>query len=60
MRLSRSCRDPSVGLAFSFEESIAPHVASGALVRVLEGCASRFRVLPHCPGRRRQPAALSV
>jgi len=31
-----------VGLAFSFEEHVAPHLASGALVRVLEDWCPPF------------------
>jgi hypothetical protein len=31
-----------IGLAFSLEEYVAPHLASGALVRVLENWCSPF------------------
>jgi DNA-binding transcriptional LysR family regulator len=50
-----------VGLTFSFEEYIAPQIASGALVRVLEDWCPPFPgyFLYH-PSRRQQPAALSA
>jgi DNA-binding transcriptional LysR family regulator len=50
-----------VGLAFSFEELVAPCLASGALVRVLEDWCPPFAgfFLYH-PSRRQQPAALSA
>jgi DNA-binding transcriptional LysR family regulator len=50
-----------VGLTFSFEEYVAPHVASGALVRVLEDwCQSFAGYFLYYPSRRQQPAALSA
>ena len=50
-----------VGLAFSFEEHVAPHVASGALVRVLEDWCPPFAgFFLYYPSRRQQPAALSA
>jgi len=50
-----------VGLAFSFEEHVAPHVASGALVRVLEDWCPPFTgFFLYYPSRRQQPAALSA
>jgi DNA-binding transcriptional LysR family regulator len=48
-----------VGLAFMFEELVAEHVASGALVRVLdEWCPVKPRFFLYYPGRRQVPAAL--
>lgn len=50
-----------VGLAFSLEEHVAPHVASGALVRVLEDWCPPFPgFFLYYPSRRQQPAALSA
>jgi DNA-binding transcriptional LysR family regulator len=50
-----------VGLAFTFEEHAAPHLASGALVRVLEDwCAPFAGYFLYYPSRRQQPAALSA
>jgi Transcriptional regulator len=50
-----------VGLAFSLEEHVAPHVASGALVRVLEDWCPPFAgFFLYYPSRRQQPAALSA
>jgi DNA-binding transcriptional LysR family regulator len=50
-----------VGLAFTLEEHVAPHLASGALVRVLEDWCSPFAgYFLYYPGRRQQPAALSA
>lgn len=50
-----------VGLAFSFEEHVAPHLASGALVRVLEDWCPPFAgFFLYYPSRRQQPAALSA
>ena len=50
-----------VGLAFTLEEHVAPHLASGALVRVLEEWCPPFAgyFLYH-PSRRQLPAALSA
>jgi DNA-binding transcriptional LysR family regulator len=50
-----------LGLTFSFEEYVAPQIASGALVRVLEDWCPPFAgyFLYH-PSRRQQPAALSA
>jgi DNA-binding transcriptional LysR family regulator len=50
-----------VGLAFMLEAQAAPHLASGALVRVLEDWCPPFAgyFLYH-PSRRQQPAALSA
>ena len=50
-----------LGLTFSFEEYIAPHIASGALVRVLEDWCPPFPgYFLYYPSRRQQPAALSA
>jgi DNA-binding transcriptional LysR family regulator len=50
-----------VGLAFTLEEHVAPHLASGALVRVLEDWCPPFAgYFLYYPRRRRQPAALSA
>jgi DNA-binding transcriptional LysR family regulator len=50
-----------VGLAFSLEEHVAPHIASGALVRVLEDWCPPFAgFFLYYPSRRQQPAALSA
>ena len=50
-----------VGLTFSFEEHVAPHLASGALVRVLEDWCPPFAgYFLYYPSRRQQPAALSA
>ena len=50
-----------VGLAFTLEEHAAPHLASGALVRVLEDWCPPFAGLfLYYPSRRQQPAALSA
>jgi DNA-binding transcriptional LysR family regulator len=49
------------GLAFSLDEYVAPHVASGALVRVLEDWCPPFAgFFLYYPSRRQQPAALSA
>ncbi len=48
-----------VGLAFVFEELVAGHLASGALVRLLEPwCPMLPRFFLYYPGRRQVPAAL--
>ena len=50
-----------VGLAFTLEEHVAPHLASGALVRVLEDWCPPFAgYYLYYPSRRQQPAALSA
>jgi DNA-binding transcriptional LysR family regulator len=50
-----------VGLAFSFEEHVAPYLSSGALVRVLEDWCPPFAgFFLYYPSRRQQPAALSA
>jgi DNA-binding transcriptional LysR family regulator len=50
-----------VGLAFMSDELAAPHLASGALVRVLEDWCPPFpRFFLYYPSRRQQPAALSA
>ena len=50
-----------LGLTLSFEEYVAPQIASGALVRVLEDWCPPFAgsLLSH-PSRRQQSAALSA
>jgi DNA-binding transcriptional LysR family regulator len=50
-----------LGLTFSFEEYVAPQIASGALVRVLEDWCPPFAgYFLYYPSRRQQPAALSA
>jgi DNA-binding transcriptional LysR family regulator len=50
-----------VGLAFMLEEQAAPHLARGALVRVLEDWCPPFAgYFLYYPSRRQQPAALSA
>lgn len=50
-----------VGLAFTLEEHAARHLASGALVRVLEDWCPPFAgYFLYYPSRRQQPAALSA
>ena len=50
-----------VGLAFALEEHIAPQLASGALVRVLEDWCPPFAgYFLYYPSRRQQPPALSA
>lgn len=50
-----------VGLAFGFEEYVAPYLASGALVRVLEDWCPPFAgYFLYYPSRRQQPTALSA
>jgi DNA-binding transcriptional LysR family regulator len=50
-----------VGLAFMLEEHAAPHLASGALVRVLDDWCPPFAgYFLYYPSRRHQPAALSA
>jgi DNA-binding transcriptional LysR family regulator len=50
-----------VGLAFMLEAQAAPHLASGALVRVLEDWCPPFAgYFLYYPSRRQQPAALSA
>ena len=46
-----------VGLAFSLEQNVAPNLASGALVRVLEEWCPPFAgFFLYYPSRRQQPA----
>lgn len=50
-----------VGLAFMAEETAAPHLATGALVRVLEDwCPPYPGFFLYYPGRRQLPAALAA
>ena len=50
-----------IGLAFALEEHVAPHLASGALVRVLEDWCPPFAgYFLYYPSRRQQPPALSA
>lgn len=50
-----------VGLAYSFEDHVAPHLASGALVRVLEDWCPPFPgFFLYYPSRRQMPAALEA
>ena len=50
-----------LGLTFSFEEYVAPQIASGALVRVLEDwCPPSPGYFLYYPSRRQQPASLSA
>ena len=50
-----------VGLAFVFEELVAGHLVSGALVRVLEDhCPVKPRFFLYYPGRRQVPAPLQA
>ena len=50
-----------VGLAFTSEEHVAPHLASGALLRVLEDWCPPFPgFFLYYPSRRHQPAALAA
>jgi len=50
-----------VGLAVMSDEHAAPHLASGALVRVLEDWCPPFPgFFLYYPSRRQQPAALSA
>ena len=49
------------GLAFTMEDHAAPHLASGALVRVLEDWCPPFAgYFLYYPSRRQQPAALAA
>lgn len=49
------------GLAFTLEDHVAPHLESGALVRVLEDWCPPFAgYFLYYPGRRQQPAALTA
>ena len=51
----------SLGLTFFCEEYVAPQIASGALVRVLEEWCPPFAgFFLYYPSRRQQPAALSA
>ena len=50
-----------LGLTFSFEEYVAPQIASGALVRVLDDWCPPFAgYFLYYPSRRQQSAALSA
>ena len=50
-----------LGLTFSFEEYVAPYLANGALVRVLEDWCPPFDgYYLYYPSRRQQPAALAA
>lgn len=50
-----------IGLAFSLEGYVAPHIASGALVRVFDVWCSPFAgFFLYYASRRQQPAALSA
>jgi DNA-binding transcriptional LysR family regulator len=50
-----------LGLTFSFEEYIAPQIANGALIRVLEDWCPPFPgYFLYYPSRRQQPPALSA
>jgi len=50
-----------LGLTFSFEEYVAPQIASGALVRVLDDWCPLFAgYFLYYPSRRQQPAALTA
>jgi DNA-binding transcriptional LysR family regulator len=51
----------ATGLVFSLEEYVAPCLASGSLVRVLEDrCPPFAGFFLYYPSRRQQPAALSA
>jgi DNA-binding transcriptional LysR family regulator len=50
-----------LGLTFSLEDYVAPHIASGALVRVLEDWCPPFAgYFLYYPSRQQQPAALAA
>ena len=50
-----------IGLAFLGEDKVGQHLASGALIRVLEDWCQPFRgFFLYYPSRRQQPAALSA
>jgi DNA-binding transcriptional LysR family regulator len=50
-----------IGLVFSLEDYVAPHLVSGALVRVLEDWCPPFAgFFLYYPSRRHQPAALAA
>jgi DNA-binding transcriptional LysR family regulator len=50
-----------IGLALSLEDYVAPHLASGALVRVLEDWCPPFAgFFLYYPSRRQQPAAMAA
>ena len=58
--LTRAAID-GVGLAFMSEEQARPHLATGALVRVLEEWCARFPgFFLYYPSRRQQAAALTA
>jgi DNA-binding transcriptional LysR family regulator len=49
------------GVAFTFDASVRPHLASGTLVRVLQDWCPPFPgYFLYYPSRRQQPAALSA
>lgn len=49
------------GLAYAFEQHVAPHVERGTLIRVLDDwCAPFAGYFLYYPSRRQQPAALSA
>lgn len=50
-----------IGLAYAFEDHVAPHLAAGRLVRVLEDwCPSFPGFFLYYPSRRQMPAALAA
>ena len=50
-----------IGVAFVSDEHVAPHLASGVLVRVLEDWCQPFPgFFLYYPSRRQQPPALSA
>ena len=58
--LTRAAID-GIGLAFMSEEQAAPHLASGALLRVLgDRCPPFPGFFLYYPSRRQQPAALTA
>ena len=58
--LTRAALD-GVGLAFMSDEQAAPHLATGALLRVLEDWCPPFPGFSlSCPSRRQHPAALTA
>ena len=58
--VTRAAMD-GVGLAFLSEEQVVPHLASGALVRVLEAwCQPYPGFFLYYPSRRQQPPALAA
>ena len=60
-QLTRLAALEGVGLAYAFEEEVAPHLASGALVRVLEDWCPPFPgFYLYYPSRRQQTPALAA